>query len=95
MSFLNRLFGKKPAEEPSPTGHSPTCDTCGRKLAYAGNPLAHVGDDNAHTWRGTVCTACGHVYCDKCNVVDAVPCPKCGTKLKPAMVVYLRQAGRL
>ncbi len=74
---------------------SPKCDTCGKKLDYAGNPLANLGDDNAHTWRGTVCLNCRHIFCDKCNVVDAVPCPKCSVALKPTMVVYLRQAGKL
>lgn len=73
-------------------GMTPKCSKCGRQLEYAGNPLAHVGDNASHTWRGTVCTSCGHIYCDRCNVVDAVPCPNCGAVLKPAMLLYLETA---
>lgn len=94
MSLLGRMLGgkKEPTKASPPHGKTPRCDTCGRQLEYAGNPLAQLGDENAHTWRGTVCTSCGHVFCDRCNVVDAVPCPKCNTTLKPAMLIYLETA---
>jgi len=61
-------------------------------LSYAGNPL---GNSSAHTWSGTVCTSCGIIYCDSCNVVDAVPCPKCQANLKPSMLVYLETANAI
>ena len=76
-----------------PKGIVVKCDTCQNELEYVGNPIPF--DDNAHTWRGTVCLTCKHVYCDKCNEVNPVPCPQCGNRLTSAMTVYLRQAGKL
>ena len=76
-----------------------TCSLCGGRLT----PMGSVGQDVVRSgglvrggnllfdeqWYGTCCSACRHIYCNRCQTAGPGACPRCGAPLKPATTAYL------
>jgi hypothetical protein len=94
------------AGEPAPAGASPeegrmgtrvvvTCSRCGAELPLL--PAFGSGAD-LQQWLGSVCPACGKVYCATCCSACAegpAECPSCGTPTVAARSAALHEAGVL
>ena len=72
------------------------CSCCRKKVERIKFGIYEEHMPKMHQWLANVCVKCKRIYCSSCMKLGGpTPCPVCGEETKPALRMFLQEAGLL